>query len=115
MDEDIEEGWTTMAELKAQGKVRHIGVSNFTVAATEARAEEIAPITSLQPQYSLAVPDACRRNPFPIGLEQNIGVIVVWHAAWKSGLLTGCPVTRERFASLPEDDFRKRAPVFQEP
>ena len=50
-DEDIEEGWRTMAELKAEGKVRHIGVSNFNVPQMQ-RAQAIAPITSLQPPYS---------------------------------------------------------------
>src|ERR1700733_4577033 len=51
-DEDIEEGWTAMAQLKEQGKVRYIGVSNFNVNQME-RALSIAPITSLQPPYNL--------------------------------------------------------------
>jgi aryl-alcohol dehydrogenase-like predicted oxidoreductase len=51
-DEDIEEGWATLAALKQEGKVRHIGVSNFNVAQMK-RAQAIAPITSLQPRYSL--------------------------------------------------------------
>src|ERR1700738_1974870 len=49
-DEDIEEGWTTMAKLKEEGKVRYIGVSNFNVAQMK-RARAIAPIPSLQPPY----------------------------------------------------------------
>src|ERR1700759_2945002 len=51
-DVDIEEGWATLAALKQEGKVRHIGVSNFNVAQMQ-RAQAIAPITSLQPRYSL--------------------------------------------------------------
>jgi aryl-alcohol dehydrogenase-like predicted oxidoreductase len=109
-DEDIEEGWTAVADLKAQGKVRHIGVSNFSVAQMK-RAQRIAPITSLQPPYSLVSPEV-GEEILPFCLEQNIGVIV--YAPMKSGLLTGA-MTRERVASLPDDDFRKRALNFQEP
>jgi aryl-alcohol dehydrogenase-like predicted oxidoreductase len=109
-DEDIEEGWTAVADLKAQGKVRHIGVSNFSVAQMK-RAQKIAPITSLQPPYSLVSPEV-GEEILPFCLEQNIGVIV--YAPMKSGLLTGA-MTRERVASLPDDDFRKRALNFQEP
>ncbi len=109
-DEDIEEGWSTMAELKEQGKVRYIGVSNFSVAQMK-RAEKIAPITSLQPPYSLVSPEV-GAEILPYCLAQEIGVIV--YAPMKSGLLTGA-MTRERVANLPEDDFRKRALNFQEP
>jgi aryl-alcohol dehydrogenase-like predicted oxidoreductase len=109
-DEDIEEGWTAVADLKAQGKVRHIGVSNFSVAQMK-RAQKIAPIASLQPPYSLVSPEV-GDEILPFCLEQNIGVIV--YAPMKSGLLTGA-MTRERVASLPDDDFRKRALNFQEP
>jgi aryl-alcohol dehydrogenase-like predicted oxidoreductase len=109
-DEDIEEGWTTMAELKEQGKVRYIGVSNFNVAQLK-RAQKIAPVTSLQPPYSLVSPEV-GAEILPYCLEQNIGVIV--YAPMKSGLLTGA-MTRERVANLPDDDFRKRALNFQEP
>ena len=51
-DEDIEEGWSTLVRLKEEGKVRYIGVSNFSVAQMR-RAQAIAPITSLQPPYSI--------------------------------------------------------------
>ena len=109
-DEDIEEGWSTLAELQEQGKVRYIGVSNFNVAQMR-RAQKIAPITSLQPPYSLVSPEV-GQEILPFCLEQNIGVIV--YAPMKSGLLTGA-MTRERVANLPDDDFRKRALNFQEP
>ncbi len=109
-DEDVEEGWTAMAELQSEGKVRYIGVSNFNVAQLE-RAQAIAPITSLQPPYSLVSPEV-GEEILPYCLQNNIGVIV--YAPMKSGLLTGA-MTRERVAALPEDDFRKRALSFQEP
>jgi aryl-alcohol dehydrogenase-like predicted oxidoreductase len=109
-DEDIEEGWTTLAELKQKGKVRHIGVSNFNVSQLK-RAQKIAPVTSLQPPYSLVSPEV-GQEILPYCASQNIGVIV--YAPMKSGLLTGA-MTRERYASLPDDDFRKRALSFQEP
>ena len=109
-DEDIEEGWTEMARLKEQGKVRYIGVSNFN-AGQMRRAQQIAPITSLQPPYSLLSPEI-EESILPYAGENNIGVIV--YSPMKSGLLTGA-MTRERIAAMPDDDFRKRTPQFQEP
>ena len=109
-DEDIEEGWTEMARLKEQGKVRYIGVSNFNVEQMK-RAQKIAPITSLQPPYSLLSPEI-EESILPHAGENNIGVIV--YSPMKSGLLTGA-MTRERIAAMPDDDFRKRTPQFQEP
>jgi aryl-alcohol dehydrogenase-like predicted oxidoreductase len=109
-DEDVEEGWAALAELKQQGKVRWIGVSNFDAAQLE-RAQAIAPITSLQPPYSI-IQSEIEAEILPYCGANNIGVIV--YAPMKSGMLTGA-MTRERLASLPEDDFRRRNPYFQEP
>ena len=109
-DEDIEEGWSTFAELKAEGLVRHIGVSNFDVAQLR-RAQAIAPVETLQPPYSLVV-RAAEREILPYAMDEGIGVIV--YAPMSSGLLTGA-MTRERIASLPDDDWRKRDARFQEP
>lgn len=109
-DEDIEEGWETLAQLKAEGKVRWIGVSNFNVTQLK-RAQAIAPITSLQPPYSLISPEI-EEEILPYCQQQNIGTIV--YSPMKSGLLTG-KMTRERIAAMPDDDFRKRTPHFQEP
>ncbi len=109
-EEDIEEGWSAMARLKEEGKVRHIGVSNFNVEQMR-RVMEIAPISSLQPPYSLLRRDI-ERDILPFCQEQNIGVIV--YSPMASGLLSG-GMTRERIASLPGDDWRKRDPDFQEP
>ncbi len=109
-EEDIEEGWSTLAELKKAGKVRWIGVSNFN-ADQMRRVQPIAPITSLQPPYSLVSPEI-EESILPYARQNNIGVIV--YSPMKSGLLTG-KMTRERIAALPDDDFRKRTPNFQEP
>src|SRR5438270_4484573 len=108
-DEDIEEGWATMAALKKEGKVRHIGVSNFTVAQMK-RAQAIAPITSLQPRYSLLHREI-EGEVLPFAARQNVGVLA--YSPMASGLLTGA-MTRERVAGLPADDWRKRHPDFQE-
>jgi aryl-alcohol dehydrogenase-like predicted oxidoreductase len=109
-DEDIEEGWTTMARLKEEGKVRYIGVSNFNVAQME-RAQAIAPITSLQPRYSL-IHREIEEDVLPFVARENIGVIV--YSPMASGLLTGA-MTADRIAALPSDDWRKRHSDFCEP
>ena len=109
-DEDIEEGWATMARLKEEGKVRWIGVSNFNVEQMQ-RIAKIAPITSLQPPYSL-VNRTAEESILPYAGANNIGVIV--YSPMGSGILTGA-MTRERIAALPPDDWRTRNPRFQEP
>ncbi|MEH2198385.1 aldo/keto reductase [Nostoc sp.] len=109
-DSDIEEGWTTLAKLKDEGKVRYIGVSNFNVEQLK-RIQNIAPVTSLQPPYSLVKPDV-EKEILPFCKENNIGVIV--YSPMQSGLLTG-KMTSERVANLPDDDWRKESSEFQEP
>jgi aryl-alcohol dehydrogenase-like predicted oxidoreductase len=109
-DEDIEEGWAEMARLQSEGKVRHIGVSNFNTAQMR-RAQAIATITSLQPPYSILRREI-ESDILPYAAQQNIGVIV--YSPMYSGLLTG-KMTRERIAHLPEDDWRRRNENFQEP
>jgi aryl-alcohol dehydrogenase-like predicted oxidoreductase len=109
-DAEIEEGWAALAGLQKAGKIRWIGVSNFNPAQM-ARAQAIAPITSLQPPYSIISPDI-EKEVLPYCGEQKIGVIV--YSPMKSGLLSGA-MTRERVAAFPEDDFRKRALNYQEP
>jgi aryl-alcohol dehydrogenase-like predicted oxidoreductase len=109
-DEDIEEGWSELAKLKQEGKVRWIGVSNFNVPQME-RIRPIAPITSLQPPYSAVSPEI-ETETLPYCQSHNIGVIV--YSPMKSGLLTG-KMTRERVNAFPADDFRRKAQAFQEP
>ncbi|HTZ96534.1 MAG TPA: aldo/keto reductase [Terriglobales bacterium] len=106
----LEEAWSTMADLKREGKVRWIGVSNFSVQQMR-RAKAIAPITSLQPPYSL-INRAVEEDILPYCLREGIGVIV--YSPMASGLLTGA-MTRERAAKLPKDDWRRTDPEFNEP
>ena len=106
----LEEGWSTLADLKREGKVRWIGVSNFNVSQLK-RAKKIAPITSLQPPYSLVHREA-EEDILPYCLREGIGVIV--YSPMASGLLTGA-MTRERIARLPQNDWRKGHPDFNEP
>ncbi|MBD2676788.1 MULTISPECIES: aldo/keto reductase [Nostoc] len=109
-DPEIEEGWTTLAKLKDEGKVRYIGVSNFNVQQLQ-RAQNIAPVTSLQPPYSLVKPNV-ENEILPFCKENNIGVIV--YSPMQSGLLTG-KMTPERVANFPDDDWRRNSSEFQEP
>ncbi len=109
-DEDIEAAWIELAKLQEQGKVRHVGVSNFDVGQMR-RALEIAPITSLQPPYSLLARQA-ESGILPFARRNQIGVIA--YSPLFSGLLSG-NMTRERVARLPQDDWRRHNRNFQEP
>ena len=107
---DIEEGWSTLSDLKREGKVRYIGVSNFNVEQLR-RAMKIDRVDSLQPPYSLIKPQVddeilpfCERN--------GIGVLV--YSPMMSGLLSG-RMTRERVSHFHDDDWRRNKPEFQEP
>lgn len=108
--EDIEEGWAALAELKELGLVRHIGVSNFDTDQLR-RVEAIAPVETLQPQYSLVERDA-EQELLPFAEREGIGVIV--YSPMGSGLLTG-KMTRARIEQFPADDWRKDDERFQEP
>ncbi len=109
-DEEIEEGWITMAKLKEEGKVRNIGVSNFDVRQMK-RALAIAPIASLQPRYSLIHLEV-EGEILPFAEREDIGVIA--YSPMASGLLTGA-MTKERIKQLPADDWRQSNADFQEP
>jgi aryl-alcohol dehydrogenase-like predicted oxidoreductase len=109
-DAEIEEGWTALAKLKEEGKIRHLGVSNFSVNQMK-RCQAIAPITSLQPPYSL-LDRRVEAQVLPFAAREQIGVIA--YSPMASGLLTGA-MTRERIAGLPANDWRKSSPNFREP
>jgi len=106
----LEEAWEEMAALQQEGKVRWIGVSNFDAAQMQ-RAKSIAPVTSLQPPYSI-LRRQIEAETLPYCEQRGIGVIV--YAPMFSGMLTGA-MTRERAAALPADDFRSRTPEYKEP
>jgi aryl-alcohol dehydrogenase-like predicted oxidoreductase len=106
-EEDFEEGWQTLVDLRKQGKVRHIGVSNFSVEQLK-RIMPIAPVESLQPPYSMIRPEI-ENETLPYCGENRIGVVC--YSPMGKGLLTG-KFSRERADSLPESDHRSRDPMF---
>jgi aryl-alcohol dehydrogenase-like predicted oxidoreductase len=106
----IEEAMLALTALQSEGKIRHIGVSNFN-ARQMARARALSPVTSLQPPYSLLARDV-ETSTLPFALQNRIGVIV--YSPMYSGLLSGA-MTRSRIANLPDDDWRRSNPNFQEP
>ena len=109
-ERENEEGWRTMAELQRAGKVRWIGLSNWNVPQMK-MALHIAPITSLQPVYSLVQ----RKNePEVLPFCKENGIAVIVYSPMGSGLLTG-KMTPERIARMPETDWRKTDRRFQEP
>ncbi len=109
-DGEIEEGWETLSRLREQGKLRWIGVSNFSVEQMK-RAQKIAPITSLQPPYSMLRP-AIETEILPFAQKNGIGVIN--YSPMLSGLLAG-KMSAERVAALPADDWRRKNAEFNEP
>jgi aryl-alcohol dehydrogenase-like predicted oxidoreductase len=109
-DSEIEEAWEALARFREQGKVRWIGVSNFNVEQMK-RIREIAPITSLQPPYSMLRP-AIEAEILPFVRDNGIGVIN--YSPMVSGLLTG-KMTAQRVAAMPSDDWRRKAVEFNEP
>lgn len=109
-DEELEEGWAELERLRQQGKIRWIGASNFNVEQMK-RAQKIAPITSLQPPYSM-LRRANEAEVLPYAQASGIGVIN--YSPMVSGLLTG-KMTAERVAAMPADDWRRRSVEFNEP
>jgi aryl-alcohol dehydrogenase-like predicted oxidoreductase len=107
---DIEQGWAALTELKEQGLVRHIGVSNFDIDQLRVIGQ-IAPVETLQPQYALIERDV-EREILPFAQREDIGVIV--YSPMGSGMLTG-KMTRQRIEQLPQDDWRKEDARFNEP
>jgi len=107
---EIEAAWETLTRFREQGKVRWIGVSNFNIEQMK-RVQKIAPITSLQPPYSM-LRRAIEAEILPFVQENGIGVIN--YSPMVSGLLTG-KMTAERVAAMPEDDWRRKGVEFNEP
>jgi aryl-alcohol dehydrogenase-like predicted oxidoreductase len=109
-DEQIEEGWAALVELRDEGLTRHIGVSNFSVEQLR-RVQGVAPVETLQPPYSLIARET-EDEILPFAEREGIGVIV--YSPMGSGLLSGA-MTRERIEALPDDDWRTRSPEFRDP
>jgi aryl-alcohol dehydrogenase-like predicted oxidoreductase len=109
-EDELDEGWKALARFREQGKIRCIGVSNFSVGQMK-RVLKIAPITSLQPPYSM-LRRAVEEEILPFAQANGIGVIN--YSPMVSGLLTGA-MTAARIAALPADDWRRRGVEFTEP
>ena len=109
-EEEFEEGWDAMAQLVKEGKVRYLGVSNFSVEQMK-RVQVIHPIASLQPPYSMLRREI-ESEILPFCAEHRIGVIP--YSPMQKGLLTG-KFSVERMKSLPPDDHRRNDPMFAEP
>jgi aryl-alcohol dehydrogenase-like predicted oxidoreductase len=109
-DGDIEEGWEALSELKDEGKVRHVGVSNFD-AGQMGRADAVAPVETLQPPYNM-LRRGVEDEILPYARENDVGVIV--YSPMASGLLTG-KMTRERVENMPSDDWRRNNEQFNDP
>lgn len=108
--EDVREALEAVAELRQEGKIRYIGVSNFNAAELQL-ARQIARPVSDQPPYSL-IDREIESHILPFCEANDIGVIV--YSPMASGLLSG-KMTRERVAELPADDLRRSKPEFTEP
>jgi aryl-alcohol dehydrogenase-like predicted oxidoreductase len=106
----LEESWTTMAELADEGKVRWLGVSNFSVEQLET-CEAIRHVDSLQPPLSLLQRGALGEL-IPTAARNGTGVVV--YSPMASGILSGA-FDRERLANLAPDDMRLRRPEYTEP
>ena len=109
-EEDIEEGWAAVAELVREGKVRHAGVSNFSLAQLR-HVQAIHAVASLQPPYSMLA-RGVEAELLPWCAANGIGVVA--YSPMQKGLLTG-KATPERVARLPADDHRRNDPEFQQP
>jgi aryl-alcohol dehydrogenase-like predicted oxidoreductase len=109
-ESDLEEGWGEMARLQQRGKVKYIGVCNFNTAQLD-RIRRIAPVTSLQPPYSMLHRET-EKELLPYCAKNNIGVVV--YSPMQRGLLTG-KFSREYLVTLAPDDHRLRMPEFTEP
>jgi aryl-alcohol dehydrogenase-like predicted oxidoreductase len=109
-EEDLEEGWSAFVELREEGLVRHVGVSNFSVEQIQ-RISGIAPVETLQPHFSLIEREA-EGELLPYCEREGIGVIA--YSPMGSGLLSGS-MTRERIMRLPKEDWRHEAEPFREP
>jgi aryl-alcohol dehydrogenase-like predicted oxidoreductase len=106
----LQDAWATLADLKREGKVRYIGVSNCNADQLES-ISRIAPVTSLQPPYSILRREVEARE-LRWCEDHHVGVIA--YSPMMSGLLSG-RMSRERVEQLPGSDWRRRALWFQEP
>lgn len=106
----LEAYWQTLLDLKREGKVRAVGLSNHDIYQLEA-AQEVGNVDAVQPLFNLIHRDAADYELL-WAREHEAGVIV--YSPMASGLLTGA-FTAQRAASLAADDWRAGHPDFTEP
>jgi len=109
-DHLIDQAWEALFRLKEQGKVVHIGVSNFNVARLQ-RIQSIAAVETLQASYSL-LDRSIEDETLPYCQRRNIGTIA--YSPMQTGLLSGS-ITRTRMDAMASDDARRFNPNFKEP
>lgn len=107
-DTPPEETGAALAELRDEGKIRHVGVSNFSVAQMEELSQTV-PVETLQPPYHLFNQEIAD-TVLPWCLDNDVGVLIYGPLA--HGLLTGAIDAGTEFA---DDDWRSGSPLFQEP
>jgi aryl-alcohol dehydrogenase-like predicted oxidoreductase len=103
----LEETWGAMAEQVAAGKVRHLGMSEVNVEQIR-RAQAVHPVTSVQSEFSLWTRDI-QAEVLPYCVEQGIGVLPF--SPLGRGFLAG---GLRSYDELPDNDFRRRNPRFQD-
>ncbi|MDR3435342.1 aldo/keto reductase [Telmatospirillum sp.] len=103
----LEDYWQTLLDLKSEGKVRAVGLSNHSAAQLTV-AETVGHVDTLQPPFSAIRRDSAAAE-LPWCLTHETGVIV--YSPMQSGLLSG-GFTAERAKALPENDWRSRNPQF---
>jgi aryl-alcohol dehydrogenase-like predicted oxidoreductase len=107
-DTPLAETGATLAQLREAGKIRHVGVSNFSAEQMEELSETVE-VETLQPPYHLFNSDI-EDSVLPWCLDHDVGVLVYGPLA--HGLLTG---TLEPGGEFPDDDWRSSSPLFTEP
>ncbi|MFI2189791.1 aldo/keto reductase [Streptomyces sioyaensis] len=105
-DVPIEESVGAMAELVAEGKVKHLGLSEVTGPELRA-AQAVHPIAALQSEWSLFSRDI-EQGVVPAAAELGVGVVP--YSPLGRGFLTGAFVSADK--ELTADDFRRTQPRF---
>ena len=106
--EALEAGWQTCADLIKEGKVRYIGVSNFTIEQME-QIQPIHPISAMEPPYSMIM-RRIESDVLPYCIQHKMGVVV--YSPLQQGILTDNPISAD---DMDEGDFRRNNPNFKEP
>jgi aryl-alcohol dehydrogenase-like predicted oxidoreductase len=106
--EAMEEGWQTCTDLVKQGKVRYIGVSNFTIEQME-KLQPIHPVECMEPPMSM-IERRLEKEILPYCKKHNMGVVV--YSPLQQGILTGAIKSPD---DLDPGDFRRNNIHFKEP